>query len=165
MMNARQLRILCRVRNQDQLVIEEAVSEWHVCGRLRRPKETKVHLPRLILTPPLSHSSILIRNQVFSICLHSAFLSDVSSGRKIVRMTFRQDGLPPLDVLSGLCLPGQIVARPTPVYTRIFSYYFSSNLFVVRLAKKVKYGIRKGFCRPSHPYFDKMCFFLKLKNV
>ena len=58
-----------------------------------------------------------------------------------------------------------LMPTPTPVYTRIFSYYFSSNLFVVRLAKKVKYGIRKGFCRPSHPYFDKMCFFLKLKNV
>ena len=55
---------------------------------------------------------------------------------------------------------GQIVARPTPVYTRIFS----SNLFVVRLAKKVKYGIRKGFCRPSHPYFDKMCFFSEIEK-
>ena len=47
-------------------VVEEAVVEWqHVCCRLRCPKETKVHLPRLILTPPLSHSSILIRNQEF----------------------------------------------------------------------------------------------------
>ena len=80
--------------------------------------------------------------------------------RRCVRKTYCQDdiwsGWPAaLGHLSGLCLPGQIVARPTPVYTRIFSYYFSSNLFVVRLAKKVKYGIRKGFCRPSHPYFDK----------
>ena len=30
--------------------------------------------------------------------------ADVLSGRHIVRMTFRQDGLTTLDVLSGLCL-------------------------------------------------------------
>ena len=89
--------------------------------------------------------------------------------RRCVRKTYCQDdiwsGWPAaLGHLSGLCLPGQIVARPTPVYTRIFSYYFSSNLFVVRLAKKVKYGIRKGFCRPSHPYFDKMCFFSEIEK-
>ena len=89
--------------------------------------------------------------------------------RRCVRKTYCQDdiwsGWPAaLGHLSGVCLPGQIVARPTPVYTRIFSYYFSSNLFVVRLAKKVKYGIRKGFCRPSHPYFDKMCFFSEIEK-
>ena len=63
--------------------------------------------------------------------------------RRSVRKTYCQDdicsGWPAaLGHLSGLCLPGQIVARPTPVYTRIFSYYFSSNLICCKVGQKGK---------------------------
>ena len=63
--------------------------------------------------------------------------------RRCVRKTYCQDdiwsGWPAaLGHLSGLCLPGQIVARPTPVYTRFFSYYFSSNLICCKVGQKGK---------------------------